>query len=346
MSCGNHEISDYIFDLPMKISSSYMPKYFHIEIPEILSIDEDEDAYDFKIEKEAINMAEVAEEDKIRETERLLQSGQLKDFTKLKSFDDDPSMDQTSSISPILPGSPCLSILPAVPINGIVSSLPPQPAVNTISPPVPQPPPLPAPPTVSVTLSTSLPGQLSLPIQGSIPSHPPYPITNITSAIANSITSNVINCSNDNMNNVTNNIAHGSSSAAVAAASSSTSTTTNPIPVNSDFIIDTDVIYSFKMVDQNSMKCNNDVNNAIISRRNSVPTSLCTFQDNLGILRPMPSQFRCDSSKSNKSKQQEFIPKTRIDPADFESSSSSPFDDALLRAIDDKQELNHVFQHY
>lgn len=68
-----------------------------------------------------------------------------------------------------------------------------------------------------------------------------------------------------------------------------------------------------------------------------------TYQDpSLAILRPIPSQFNCDHKNNPR---QEFIPMNRIDPADFESSSSSPFDDALLKAIDDKQELNRVFQH-
>lgn len=33
-----------------------------------------------------------------------------------------------------------------------------------------------------------------------------------------------------------------------------------------------------------------------------------------------------------------------INPADFENTTASPFDDALLRSIDDKQELTSVFQ--
>ena len=33
-----------------------------------------------------------------------------------------------------------------------------------------------------------------------------------------------------------------------------------------------------------------------------------------------------------------------INPRDFEFDSSSPFDDAMLRAIDDKQELSSIFQ--
>lgn len=39
-------------------------------------------------------------------------------------------------------------------------------------------------------------------------------------------------------------------------------------------------------------------------------------------------------------------PMNRINLSDFESSNSSPFDDALLRAIDDRQELNHIFNHH
>jgi hypothetical protein len=33
-----------------------------------------------------------------------------------------------------------------------------------------------------------------------------------------------------------------------------------------------------------------------------------------------------------------------INPADFETTTTSPFDDALLRSIDDRQELSSVFQ--
>ncbi|XP_074600027.1 uncharacterized protein LOC141854290 [Brevipalpus obovatus] len=64
-------------------------------------------------------------------------------------------------------------------------------------------------------------------------------------------------------------------------------------------------------------------------------------------LQPMPSHFNCDTNHKSdcSTTNQELKPRNRIDPADFESSSSSPFDDALLRAIDDKQELDRVFQH-
>ncbi|RWS15287.1 ubiquitin-associated protein 1-like protein [Dinothrombium tinctorium] len=57
------------------------------------------------------------------------------------------------------------------------------------------------------------------------------------------------------------------------------------------------------------------------------------------ILKPQIST-NSDQFKSN------FIPIKPINPADFESSNSSPFDDALLNAIDDKQELNRVFQQF
>ena len=77
-------------------------------------------------------------------------------------------------------------------------------------------------------------------------------------------------------------------------------------------------------------------------RRNLVPNTIKIFQNNFDILRPQPSQYNCDLKKNNR---EEIIKINRIDPRDFESSSSSPFDDALLKAIDEKQELNRVFQH-
>jgi len=84
----------------------------------------------------------------------------------------------------------------------------------------------------------------------------------------------------------------------------------------------------------------NEINHML--RRNSVPNTIKIFQNNFDILRPQPSHYNCDLKKPNR---EEIIPINRIDPRDFESSSSSPFDDALLKAIDEKQELNRVFQH-
>ncbi|XP_053206875.1 phospholipase D C-like isoform X2 [Panonychus citri] len=348
-------------------------------------INQSNDDYDFKIEKEAINMVEIAEEEKIKETERLLQSGSVKDFSKLKNFDDNhqqPIDQSINNISPIVPGSPCIPMLTSVPINGIVSNLPSsssQPVVtNSITSPVShqqqqqQQQLTSQPSAVSNTLSTPLPVQLPLSIHGSIlpgPHQSPYPTTSINSVIVNNNNNNntpsVINCSSTNnfiCNNVTKSISQGSSLVvATPSASSSTSTSSSlptPIPVN-NFTTENDLRYNSKEIDLNNMNSTNDVNNVVISRRNSVPTSLATLQENFGILRP--SQIKCDSSNNSidnsirhqhqhqqhhQHNQQQFIPKTRINPADFESSSSSPFDDALLRAIDDKQELNHVFQHY
>lgn len=302
------EINDYVLDIPMKISASFMPRNFNFDLPAIVKPNSAKYKYVFNAEKEAIHMANDYYQKKEEEIQRIkelngLHEKKLQELERNSTSSNFNGLNDLQSVEVISSSN--------TPTSNPATTLPSPTGSSYISP-------------AAVTAT-------------SIPTSPVKELSGVYGS-SNLISSKVVSPSLPYPNK-------SPISGSIGATSNDISKTAiynqfaEPYTIRQHHSVQNSPQHSGTIT---SSPLISSSSSEIAPSLGTTTTTTSTQDASLGILRPIPSQFNCDYKNNTR---QEFIPTNRIDPADFESSSSSPFDDALLKAIDDKQELNRVFQH-